>query len=188
MIGDPRLLDFARQGLLIVFDSLIRFHNAENENDASEMAKIMAQLRALANAGGTVLALHHKAKSETSSYRGSSDIAGAADVVFALAKREDQLELRAIKHRFAPEVTLNIRPDFAAGRFELTESPALAQRREEVEALTEIITSNPGMSKNQIVQRSGMGRNKVLALLDHHSGTRWKSRPGQKGALLYDPL
>jgi RecA-family ATPase len=57
-IGDARLLEIARDRKpLIVFDSLIRFHSAD-ENSATEMAKVMQDLRALANAGATVIALH----------------------------------------------------------------------------------------------------------------------------------
>ena len=51
MIGDPRLLELARTiKPLIVVDSFIRFHAAD-ENSATEMGRIMAEVRALANAG-----------------------------------------------------------------------------------------------------------------------------------------
>jgi hypothetical protein len=49
MLGDPRLLKFARLGCLIIFDSLIRF-----QNSASEMRIVMGHLRSLAAAGATV--------------------------------------------------------------------------------------------------------------------------------------
>lgn len=185
LIGDPRLLDFAKQGLLIVFDSLIRFHKAENENDASEMSKIMAQLRALANAGGTVVALHHKAKSETSSYRGSSDIAGGADAVFALAKRDDFLELRTVKHRFTAETSITIKPDFAAGRLEVTDSPAKVNRQADVAALQEIIRKEPGLSQRQIMERSQLPDARTRELLIAETGSAWRTKPGPRKALLY---
>jgi AAA domain/DnaB-like helicase N terminal domain len=188
LIGDPRLLDFAKQGLLIIFDSLIRFHKAENENDASEMSKIMAQLRALANAGGTVLALHHKAKSETSSYRGSSDIAGGADAVFALTKREDVLELRMVKHRFTEETSITIRPDFAAGRLEVTDSPGKMKRQDETAMLQDIITKEPGLSQRQIIERSSLPEARTRELLGAEGGNLWKTKPGPRNALLYYAL
>ena len=60
-IGDIRLLEIAHaRRPLMVFDSLIRFHAAADENSATEMAVVMADLRALANAGATVVVLHHK--------------------------------------------------------------------------------------------------------------------------------
>jgi hypothetical protein len=73
MIGDPRLLEFARHGPVVIVDSMIRFHKAD-ENSATQMSLVMASLRELATAGASIVVLHHKSKSETSSYRGSSDI------------------------------------------------------------------------------------------------------------------
>ncbi len=83
------MLEFARQEPVLIVDSMIRFHTAD-ENSATQMAPVMADLRQLATAGATVVVLHHhKSKSETSSYRGSSDIVAGADVAFALAKRDE---------------------------------------------------------------------------------------------------
>jgi hypothetical protein len=44
------------------------------------------EVRALANAGATVILLHHRAKSETSRYRGSSDIAGGVDLAISVSR------------------------------------------------------------------------------------------------------
>jgi hypothetical protein len=175
LIGDPRLLDFAKDGPLIVFDSFIRFHSAENENDAAEMSSVMGNLRALANAGASVLVLHHRGKSETSLYRGSSDIGAGADVVLALAKREELLELRTVKTRHA-DVTITLRPDFAAGEFEPTDSPVLVQRRDDVAQMVKTIAANVGASSNRIVKESKMGRTKALRLLRERDGNAWESR------------
>ena len=47
MIGDSRLEEFAEdQDLLIIFDSFLRFHDAE-ENNAKQMAKVFAKLHRL---------------------------------------------------------------------------------------------------------------------------------------------
>lgn len=84
MVEDPRLLRWAAQHQpLIVFDSLVRFHAAD-ENSASEMRNVMAHLRRLADVGATVLVLHHRSKTEANKYRGSSDILAAVDMVYAL--------------------------------------------------------------------------------------------------------
>ena len=106
MIGDPRLLEFARKGPVLIIDSMIRFHSAD-ENSATHMAPVMASLRELTTVGASVVVLHHKPKSETSSYRGSSDIVAGADAAFALVKRDGLLELRTIMEWFfslLPEV------------------------------------------------------------------------------------
>jgi len=74
LIGDPRLLEIVKATRpLIVIDSLIRFHEAD-ENSATEMGRVMADLRSLASNGASVLVQHHKPKAEGGRYRGSSDI------------------------------------------------------------------------------------------------------------------
>src|SRR5262249_4042018 len=87
-LGDPRLLRIAKEEKpVIILDSLVRFHDAD-ENDASEMRTVMPHVRRLADAGATIIVLHHKPKSDESLYRGSSDILAAsgsvpANVVFS---------------------------------------------------------------------------------------------------------
>lgn len=186
LIGDPLLVEFAKQGPLIVFDSLIRFHSAD-ENSASEMSRVMGQLRALATAGATVVVLHHKAKTETSSYRGSSDIVAGADAVFALAKREDLLELRTVKNRFAAEVTVAIKPDFGHAAFVVVDSPSITQKRDDLAAISQAIETNPGMSQSQIIETLHTGRTVTCKLLKAHENRLWRVEKGANGALRYFP-
>jgi hypothetical protein len=115
-IGDFRILEIARERRpLIVFDSLIRFHAAADENSATEMSMVMADLRALANTGATVVVLHHKPKSEGSHYRGSSDIAGGVDTAWAVSRDRGAglLRLECFKSRFAEEFSLTLRPELS---------------------------------------------------------------------------
>lgn len=88
--------------LLVIFDSLIRFHHG-NENDSSEMALVMERLRQIVNCGPGVLVQHHHTKAlgplEIRA-RGSSDIIGASDVEYSLYKdRDDHLVLQTVKSR-----------------------------------------------------------------------------------------
>ena len=85
LIGDARLLELAKDEPLMVFDSLLRFHSAD-ENSATEMKVVMGCLRDLVTAGATVVVLHHRSKSETSTYRGSSDIIKAPTSVLRWPK------------------------------------------------------------------------------------------------------
>ena len=129
MLGDGRLLKMASADKpLIVFDSLIRFHEAD-ENDASEMCTVMAHARALAAAGATVLILHHKPKSQEVRYRGSSDILAGVDMAYTLEADQGQLKLNRFKNRFGAERLFTIAADFAAGKFTLTDSGAAFERR-----------------------------------------------------------
>jgi hypothetical protein len=189
MLGDPRLLKFARLGCLIIFDSLIRFHDAD-ENSASEMRIVMGHLRSLASAGATVVALHHRGKSESSNYRGSTDILGAVDVGFKLSRTDDLLELSTVgvKNRVGPDVRVTIRPDFATGQFPVVESPALVTTRHEMEKLGNVIRENPGLSANKIIERSGMSRQRVFGLLQRGNGSAWKRENGPQKSHLYYPI
>lgn len=90
--------------VLTIFDSLVRFHRV-NENDASEMSRVMARFREITNTARGVLVQHHHNKGlgamEVRS-RGSSDIVGICDVEYALSKfREDELIFQSVKSRRA---------------------------------------------------------------------------------------
>lgn len=189
-IGDIRTLEIARQlRPLIVFDSLIRFHGSD-ENSATEMALVMQELRALANAGATVVALHHKPKSEGTLYRGSSDIAGGVDTALAISRDRSAglLRLECFKSRFAEEFSLTLRPDLSgAGDFVITAAPEAETERSDVEKLAEAIRLNPGQPKERVVELSGVRRGRARALLDRFSGQLWRSQPGPRHAILYFP-
>lgn len=185
MIRDSRLLEFARQEPVLIFDSMIRFHAAD-ENSATLMAPVMASLRELATAGASIVVLHHKSKSETSSYRGSSDIVAGADAAFSLVKRDGLLELRTIKNRFSAEMTLTVQPDFAAGTFVPLRSSAL-ECGSEVDRLAEIIRSTPGLTQNKIIQKAGIQCSRAIELLHRHDGSQWCCQKGTNRSNRYFP-
>lgn len=186
MIGDPRLLEFARKGPVLIIDSMIRFHSAD-ENSATQMAPVMASLRELATVGASVVVLHHKPKSETSSYRGSSDIVAGADAAFALVKRDGLLELRTIKNRFAVETRVEIKPNFYSGTFAVVGTPEL-EFATEVDHLADIIRSSPGLTQNQIIKQCGIQRRRAIELLQLHEGRKWDRQGGANRSLLYFPI
>jgi AAA domain len=190
-IGDARLMEIARERRpLIIFDSLIRFHAAADENSATEMAMVMQELRSLANAGATVVALHHKPKSEGSHYRGSSDIAGGVDTGWAISRDRDAglLRLECFKSRYAEEFSLTLRPDLSGtGDFVVTGSPEADTERSDVEKLAEAIRRNPGQSKHSLIGVSGVRRGRARALLARFDGQHWRSEPGRHNARLFFP-
>ena len=99
LIGDPRLLAMARElRPVLIFDSFVRFHAAD-ENSSGEMKVVMANLRALTNAGATVLLLHHRPKAQFQQYRGSSDILAAVDAAYAVEYDEDAQELTLASYK-----------------------------------------------------------------------------------------
>jgi hypothetical protein len=186
MIGDPRLLEFARKGPVLIIDSMIRFHSAD-ENSATHMAPVMASLRELTTVGASVVVLHHKPKSETSSYRGSSDIVAGADAAFALVKRDGLLELRTIKNRFAVETTVEIQPNFTSGTFAVIGTPE-AEFATEVDHLADIIRTSPGSTQNQVIKLCGIQRRRAIELLKLHEGGQWRRQGGPNHSLLYFPI
>lgn len=79
---------------LVVFDSLLRMHSGD-ENDASNMARVLRQFQEIANTGANVLFIHHHRKEVgytrniSHSMRGSSDIAAFVDCHLAVQKLDD---------------------------------------------------------------------------------------------------
>jgi hypothetical protein len=170
---------------VLIVDSMIRFHTAD-ENSATQMAPVMAALRELATAGASVVVLHHKSKSETSSYRGSSDIVAGADAAFALSKHAGKLELRTIKNRFAAETTVEIQADFVAGTFSLCGTVG-RECMPEVDRVADIIRDSPGLSQNEVVKRFGMNRLHTINLLRRNEGILWRSQQGANRSKCYYP-
>jgi len=142
----------------MIVDSFIRFHAAD-ENSATEMGRVMTDLRALANAGATVVLQHHKPKAEGTQYRGSSDIKAGVDVAFAVAHERESgnVTVQCFKNRFGDEPSITVKPQFETGAgFEVTQDPALQRQHEEERVLLSIIEERPGVSQSQIVQQAGL--------------------------------
>lgn len=92
------------QPVLVVVDSLIRIHR-QREDDATAMALVVDRLRKIANAGTTVLVIHHHRKAEgplSQKLRGSSDIPGGVDIEYALVPKGEYLVLSSVKTRTKP--------------------------------------------------------------------------------------
>jgi KaiC/GvpD/RAD55 family RecA-like ATPase len=190
LIGDVRVLEMAREHRpLIIFDSLIRFHSAE-ENSATEMAEVMQNLRALANVGATVLVLHHKPKAEGAHYRGSSDIAGGVDTAFSVSRDRHAgiLKLECFKSRFLEEFSITLRPDLGGvGDFVVTEAPEATAVKDDAEKLAQTIRAKPGLTQSEVLAASGLPRGRARAMLEQFDGIHWRSERGTHNAKLFFP-
>jgi hypothetical protein len=195
LIGDPRLLQIARDtSCVFFFDSLIRFHSCD-ENSAQEMRPVMQALRSLANAGGTCIVIHHAGKAQSLKYRGSSDIFAMMDEAFALTYDEDERELRleAYKSRDGEKHSITIRTDFKKGIFEATDvpqemTPATSERKDHAQLLRSIIEGRPGASQNEIIEQSGLRRAEVIAILKAKEGRLWKAEAGPRNSRRFFPI
>lgn len=106
---DRKLLDntLALHGpRFLLLDPLVRLHNSD-ENNAQEIAALLAGLRELQRKHNTAIALVHHARKNSSkrhhgqNLRGSSDIFAWADVLHFLSKESSGLKL-TMEHRTAP--------------------------------------------------------------------------------------
>jgi len=152
----------------------------------------MAELRKLANAGATVILLHHRAKTQESRYRGSSDILAGVDVAYVLEHDDGQLRLIRFKSRFSAEHTFRINADFAEGHFEAAEEHGVRSRhRDVVEGIQQLLTKEPGATQSRIVTVlavQGIGRTQVRNVLREYVGHSWRVEEGPNRALLYYPM
>jgi hypothetical protein len=187
---DHRLLKFATEASpLIIFDTLVRFHSAD-ENAASEMSQVMEPLQRLADAGATVLVLHHRGKNENSKFRGSEDIEAAPAMAYALKRSEDGLVLDRFKTRIGVEKQFPLRVDFANGTFDLLDL-TVEDRIDEVAIIRDIIAANPGLTKTAICKaaKPTISRDRTLTVLNRHVGRHWAMQTGSRNnASLYYPL
>jgi len=188
-IGNQLLLTIAKEVQpLMIFDPFRYSHGAE-ENDSTEMMAVMKDLRACVVAGGTVIILHHPAKVEGSTGRGSTAIRGAVDLAYMqeLSDETGLITLHSVKNRFGERPVLTIRPDFEEGTFELTDSPRFAKMMADVDAMAEIICATPWLSQNQVIERWGGNKRRGMRLLKEYAGARWEvAKKGQ--ASCYGPL
>lgn len=174
---------------LLIIDPFRYFHDAD-ENESTAMAIVMKYLRSCASCGAAVVILHHPAKQEGSTGRGSSAIRGACDLAFlhSLDKESQLITLKVDKNRNGEGSTITIRADFEQGRFQMTESPYITTRNEEFAKLEAVIAETPGITQNGIVKQSGMMKARVGRLLKEGRGTRWQTSPGPNRSILYYPL
>jgi AAA domain len=171
---------------LLIVDPFRYFHSAE-ENDSTAMSGVMQYLRACAVYGAAVVILHHPAKTEGSTGRGSSAIRGACDLAFLhkLDRESGLITITVDKNRLGPSRTITVRADFEEGRFELAEAPYITRRNDELDRLERIIETNPGITQNAICKQLGARKNRIVKLLQEGTGTRWITEKGKYGAILY---
>jgi hypothetical protein len=121
----------------------------------------MHGLRLIAQAGGTVIALHHSGKGEsTIDFRGSSDFKASIDAGYVVGNLGDpgkleRVSLRAFKQRIQVEPHLTLEFD-DEGVTEVARGAGLTY-----ETLTAILRESPGLGQRefeQAAQSRGVGQ------------------------------
>jgi len=136
-----RLINFSKANgvRLVIFDSLIRIHNAD-ENSAREMAGVFKTLRQFSKAGIAVLFTHHNRKrgflksSPSQSMRGSSDILASVDCHLSVQRKNEELIIDQTKLRQEEEMKpfkLNIISDDDIVRLEYSGEIDAVQTKKE---------------------------------------------------------
>src|SRR5215469_4601780 len=141
---------------LLIVDPFRYFHKAE-ENDSTAMAGIMQYLRACAAYGSAVVILHHPAKTEGSTGRGSSAIRGACDLALlhSLHQESSLITLKVDKNRHGETRTISIRADFEGGRLKLPDAPYITRPKEDLAKSEDVLKSQRAITQNGIAKEFG---------------------------------
>jgi hypothetical protein len=189
-IGSELLFAIAKETKpLIIIDPFLYAHGFD-ENSSTEMAGVMQCLRHYSAAGGAVILIHHPAKTEGSTGRGSSAIKGAADVAF-LQEMSDEtglITLKCVKNRFGERHTITIRADYDEGSFTVTDSPQFTKRADEIEKLRKLIEENPGLTQNALSKKSGMMKNRLVKLLKENPAQLWREEKDGQAFRYFPPV
>lgn len=151
---------------LVIFDSLTRFMGEKTDENASgDMAKLMDYYRQLADAGLSVLILHHNRKENAGSFnpaqslRGSSDILASVDCHIAVNRigQSESVKLTQTKNRDIWEPTpFELRFQENASEFEYLGAgkTPLEKHRELLDHVLEVVTTLPGLTKTQLTKQA----------------------------------
>jgi hypothetical protein len=184
----PMVIDWVRRtrletgkSPLVIVDSAISFLLPDEEENASKGVRaLFNRCRAVTDAGGTVLLLHHPGKD--GKLRGSSDFAAAADQGFSVtnspegAHRLSSVTLKVHKTRYAlsADIVYNydsgrmVRAALAKGETALADG-ACTPNDDSARKLTELLRANPGIGFRQFGIKAnalGVPYNKARRFLD----------------------
>lgn len=151
---------------LIIFDSFTRFTNAgADENASGDMSVLMDCYRQLADAGFSVLILHHNRKEVAGQFnpaqamRGSSDILAAVDCHIAVNRvgQSEFVKLIQTKNRDIWEpVPFELRFIENAAEFEYigADKTSSEKHRELLDEIVDVVAAFPGLTKTQLTKRA----------------------------------
>ena len=174
---------------LLIFDPF-RFAHGQDENDSTAMMAIMQCLRSYAAAGCAVVILHHLAKAEGSTSRGSTAIRDHVDVAFTqeISPETGLITWKGNKNRFGLPISVCIKPNFDAGTFEVTDSPQFTRMQDELEKLRQVITEKPGLTQTALHNIVRGRKETLLRRLNENIDKLWSVQQGNGTAKHYYPV
>lgn len=163
---------------LVIFDSLVRFHSAR-ENDASEMAKTLNLFKVLNDNGIATLLLHHNRKGfglAGEMVRGSSDILASCDIHMSITRKGRKITISQTKNRYMEElqpftVELDRLEDHSEFKFLGYQNDKENQQDELKKLVIEKISNHPGINKSQLVSKiskkmDGVALNRISKIIN----------------------
>lgn len=147
---------------IVMVDSLIRMHN-KNENDSSEMSKVLNYFKKLNDNGIACLILHHHRKnsiyagSTGEAMRGSGDILASVDVHLAIARKDSTITLSQTKNRFCEEIkpvsaTFTYRNGKLFFQFNGYQKDKEEEARDLDDNVASFIGANQGVNKSELTE------------------------------------
>lgn len=169
---------------LVIYDSLIRFIDAKDENSAKDVSDGFKRFSRLKNAGISVLLIHHSRKSgdldgvgSLDSVRGSGDIVASCDVGIVLyGKTNNAITIRVGKNRYDEEMK-PFRAEFKKDSEEHSRWRYLGaieernERSDVIEVVLAVLEENGAMNQKNLIgcikaADIKMGEKKICKLLD----------------------
>lgn len=189
-IGNELLKDIAKEAKPLIIVDPFRFSHGQDENDSTAMSTVMRELRSYVSAGCAVVILHHLAKTEGSTGRGSTAIRDHSDVAFVqeISAETQLITLKGSKNRFGGLLAVTIRPDFDAGTFEVTDSPHFTRHAEEQEKLRKAIAEQPGLSQSALYRIVGGKKQTFGRRLNEGVDKYWTVTRGTGKTKFYHPM
>ena len=174
-----RMFHETGKGPLVIVDSAVSFFlPGEDENSSRDVRALFNRCRAVVDAGGSVLLLHHPGKG--GDLRGSSDFGAAADQGFIITNHQhgkhklSRLILKVHKTRYglSSDLTYNYREGRMVREFVDLESVRGAGPGSQDEAnarrLTELLRATPGVGSREfesIAHENGVPHHRVRQFL-----------------------
>jgi len=138
---------------LMIFDSFIAFLGENSEQDASEVRRYTNDFRKLAQAGATVVFIHHTGKADsTKQYRGSSDIKASIDMGWLLTAKDRLQGARLTNIKAREGVVENIQFFLEDANLIVVDEKYIKQDDPDFLAVHEAVLLHPGSNQSQIIE------------------------------------
>jgi hypothetical protein len=196
-LPEPKYEEFARQGWVLVFDSLA-FQTSGKVIKAEDIVPILFEFKRLAaKTGVPIIAIHHSSdKDDRNTYLGSTFIRASLDAGYFVETTKDPrnsdrqlVEFYSIKGRRGGMPELSMQLDFSDGSYRRVNSTREEEKREPMQILADTIQNHPRMVKEELIAKSGLPRHKARKLLQLGEGKYWRTvKIGDKNRLCYELL